>query len=250
MPLQIDARKLKRILRAAGVVHTESECRIAISTDGMRLQSFRRDRTVYLDYSLPYSVTSIGDETYSTWVKLNPIKRFVDRGCAGEVQLTFPFEAADSAVVIESDGPVYRSHSLIAPHGHYLPSPPDSKTVATSSMRHLPFKRAVRTANWLGGEMEIQIAPDAHHIEFTAAQDGDDDFTYVVQPDNIEAIQGSATKFTIPIDVLRDFTPALPENSVITLRITPHYLLFTVGFPDPDAELRLYVAERKDFVPG
>lgn len=250
MPLQVDTKKFKRTLRAAGTVHTEGECRITIGNDGMRLQSFRRDRTVYLDYSLPYSVTSISDKGDSTWIKLNPIKRFLSGVKDGEVRLTLPFETPDSTIVIESSGLVYRSESLIVRHGHYLPSPPDSKAIALSSISHLPFKRAVRIANWLGGEMEIQIAPDAHHVKFTATQDGVDDFTYVVQPDDIEMIQGSATKFTIPIDVLRDFAPTLPENSVITLRITPHYLLFTAGYPDSDAELRLYIAERKDFVPG
>jgi hypothetical protein len=250
MPLQIAARKLKQILRAAGVVHTESECRIDISTDGVRLQSFRRNRTIYLDYSLPYSVTSIGDDTDSTWIKLNPITRFLNGISDGEVRVTFPFETPDSTVVIESNGLVYQFRSLIAPHGHYLPSPPDSTAVATTSIRHFPFKRAVRTANWLGGEMEIQIAPDTHRVKFTATQDGKDDFTYVVRPDDVEAIQGSATKFTIPINVVRNFTPTLPANSVITLRLTPHYLLFTVEFPDPDAELQLYIAERKHIVPA
>lgn len=249
MPLQIEASRLKRILRAARVVHTDSECRVHIGTDGIRLQSFRRDRTIYLDYSLPHSVKSKCDDLDSAWIKLRPIKRIVDNGCIGEVRITLPFETPDSAVIVESNGLVYQSQSLTAPHGHNLPTPPDSKTVSSCSIRHLPFKRAVRMANWLGGEVEIQITPDAQRVAFTASH-GEEDFTYVVQPDNIEAIHGSTTKLTIPIHVLRDFTPTLPTNSIIALRIKPHYLLLTVEFPIPDAELRLYIAERKGIIPG
>jgi hypothetical protein len=255
MTLQIETGQLKQILRAAVVVHTEGECCIEIGTDGIRLRALSPDKTVYLDYSLPYSksLTPHNEEPGDTWIKLRAIKQLLNTIDDDDVQLTLPVETSESEsaseVVVESETVVYRSHSLHSPYGHELPADPELTPVSICSIPHAPFKQSVRIANWLGGDMDIRLVPDSRHIEFSAAQRGGDDFSCVVPTEEIEAIHGSTTEFKIPIGVLRDLIHTIPENTLITLSITQQYLQYTATYPSTDATLRLYIAQRKGRIP-
>lgn len=250
MSLEIRTGYLKRILRVARVVHPESECRIGIDTDGLSLRAHSIDRTAYLDYSIPFSdsFTPPDEETGDVWVKLQPIKRFLNIVDDANIELIFPFETPKSTVILESDRFVYRSESLIVPSGHYLPSDVDSTPVTTCSFSHVSFKRAVRVADWLGREVEIQINPDTRHIEFSAAGDRDS-YTYIVPREDVDVIHGSTTTFTASIAVLTDFIGTIPNSTRITIRLTPDYLEYRATYPS-DAILRLCIARVKEAIPG
>lgn len=252
MPLQIDAERLAEILRAAAIIHTQSECHVAIGTDEIRLQSHREDRSIYFEHSLPYPepFTPAENETGSFWIELESINQFLRRTIDDDVRLTFPFEHPDSSIVFESHRLTYRSQSLIPQHGHYLPDVPASEPVSSCLIRHGAFDQAVSAADIIGGEIRIRVVPETRQIEFFTEGDDGSDCTYIVPASDIKEIQGSAANLTISIETLRDFTPIIPESNLITLKVFRNHLQYTVRYPSTDATLRLYIAERLSAVPG
>lgn len=250
MPVEIDTEYLNRIVRAARVVHSESECRIRIDTNGLSLQAHSIDKTAYLDYSIPSSdlLTLPARETGEVWVELQPIKRFLNTVDDGTIELRFPYETPESRVILESDRISYRSRSLVAPYGHRLPGAVDATPMAECSFPHRYFNRAVRVAGWLGGNVEIQINPDAQRIEFSAARDGDD-FSYIVPREDIDTMHGSTAEFTASIAVLTYFIGTIPDSTRVTIRLTPDFLEYRAAYP-ADATLRLCIARWTDDIPG
>lgn len=252
MSIKIDTADLEQIFRAAAVVHTETECRVAIGTDAMRLRSFREDKTIYFEYTLPYSEVRSPHTgaTGSFWVELAPLVWFLWWIPDETVQLTFPFEPPDSSLVIKSSGLTYRAPSLIRQYGHYLPDVQALTPVSKCSIRHGAFDRAVQAANHIDGAMQIQTIPETGYVEFFAEGDDGSDCTYVVPPSDIEELHGSTANLLISIETLREFTPIIPDSNRITLSVYRNHLQYNVAYPSTDATLRLYIAERASVVPG
>ena len=253
MPVKIDTADLEQIFRAAAVIHTETECRVAIETDAMRLRSFREDKTIYFEHALPYSEvrTPHTGATGSFWIELAPLVWFLWWIPDETVQLTFPFESPDSSsLVIKSNGLTYRAPSLIRQYGHHLPDVPASEPVSTCSIRHGAFARAVKAANHVGGEMQLRTAPDTRDVEFVAEGADGSSCQYVVPADDIQAMHGSTATLRISIETLREFTPVITDSNQLTLSLFENHLQYTVAHPPSDATLRLYIAERASTVPG
>lgn len=251
MPLLLDAPTLEDILSTGAAIHEESECHVAVETDKIRLRTQAEDRTIYFEYSLPRSSPDVSGDAApdSFWMKLDRINRFLRATGDGKVRITLPSETPDRTSIFELEQLTYQAPSLITKYGHRLPDVPVSDIATTFSIRHGEFAQAITAANFIGGEVQLQINPETSRIEFAAADPGGDDFTYVVQPEQVKQIHDSATRLTIPINILRDLKQNIPPTTLVTIRITPHYVQYTTTFPTTDSTLTLYIAERLGAIP-
>ena len=251
MPLLLDSPTLEDILSMGAAIHKESECHVAVKTDEIRLRAQSEDRTIYFEYSLPRSSPHVtGDaEPDSFWIKLDLISRFLRATGGDEVRITLPSETPDRTPIFEPEQLTYQAPSLITAYGHRLPDVPASDIATTFSIHHGEFAKAITAANLIGGEVQLQINPETSLVEFAAADPGGDDFIYVVQPEQVKQIHDSTIWLTIPIDILRDLKQKIPPTTLVTIRITPHYVQYTTKFPTADSTLTLYIAERLGAIP-
>ncbi len=116
-------------------------------------------------------------------------------------------------------------------------------------IEHKPFARAVRTANLLGEEIQIHLAPETKTIEFSAtSRYNDDAFSYSIPTSHINSIQGAASTLTISIDRIREITEAIPSTARVSLQLHPTYLTYYVKYPTTGAKLTMQIANRLDTI--
>lgn len=206
-----------------------------------------KDKTVYLDYSLPRPEIQppVDDDIGSFWLRLERIESFSNVGTSTEVTITFPSETSDPMVILQSDGLTYRFPPLI--QQYRLFDNPSDEPVTDFSIHHGTFDRSVRIANLVGEAMGLRIAPDTRHIEFSANAHGDgDSFLHSLFTEQITIVDGTSSSSTVPVDTLRAVTPLIPNASIASFQLTTNCLVYHINHPVAGAHLTVYIAERLD----
>ncbi|SNR61749.1 hypothetical protein SAMN06264855_12228 [Halorubrum vacuolatum] len=251
MPIHIAPTTLRETIRPGLAVRKIGDCCVDVGPNLVRLRVQSEDKTAYMNYELlPQSVDSLlTSKSSSFWIRLEPIKNFLDVGTSEEVSVSFPFETTDATMVLQSAGLRYRFPSITPVYRVF--DKPSYDAVTTVSIQHRPFDRAVQVANLVGEEMHVSVVPDARRVEFSAkAGDDSDSFSYSVPDEQISSICGSASSLTISIDRLRDITPLIPDTTSASLQLTRHCLIYQVEYPISGAELTLYIAKRHGLIQG
>lgn len=250
MPVRIDPTILRQIIRPALAVRKGGDCHIEIGSDTIRLRATSKDKTVYLDHSLPRPETQppVNDDIGSFWLRLERIENFLTVDTSAEVTITFPSETSDSMVILQSNGLTYRFSPLI--QQYRLFDDPSNEPVTEFSIQHGAFDQSVQVANLVGEAMRLRIAPDTRHIEFSSNAQGDGDtFLYSLSTEQITIIDGTSSSFTVPIDRLRAVTPLIPNASTASFQLTTNCLVYHVNYPVEGAQLTMYIAERLGRLP-
>jgi hypothetical protein len=249
MPVRTDPTTLRQIIRPLLAVRKVNECRVTVRSDLIRLQTVSEDKTLYVDYTLPRPLTKplIDGETGSCWLYLQRVADFLNVGGREDITITFPFETADSTVLLESGRLTYRFPPVVAQQPYRLFDNLANDLVTEFSIQHGAFAESVYVANLVGGQMRLSLNPETRHIEFSSTSHGDGDaFRYTVPSDSINTVQGASSEFTISIDRLRDITPHIPDTSPVSFRLTKNHLVYHIEYPVPGAQLTMHIAERLD----
>lgn len=247
MPISVSPTTLRQILRPARAVSDDGEYRVAVSSDTVRLHALRTDHSAYLDYSLPVPSRHdpLVDAPRSFSVDLEKLTAILNIGFDDNIIIKFPFETCDSRIVFRSGPFTYRFPPVDSDSAANTWERSSVATRTTCTINHRHIDRAVHAANFAGYSLQVVVDPTRRYLEFRAPPDEPGDtFTYPVSDDQIDTIQGSSSRFTVLVHVLRQFTPHISVTSLVTIEVTSEYLVYRVEFPVDGASLTLYLAKR------
>lgn len=247
MTVRTDQTTLRQITNPLLAARKVTECRVEVRSDLIRLQTASEDKTLYMDYTLPRlsPKSSVKDETGSCWLNLEHVDDFLKTGIRENITVTFPFETADSTVILQSGHLTYRFRPLVSQQPYRLFDNLSTDPVTEFSIQHGAFAQSVYVANLVGGKMRLRLVPETRHVEFSAASREDGDaFTYTLPTDQINTVHGTSSEFAISIERLREITPYIPDTSLASFRLTHDHLVYNVEYPLPEAQLTMYIAER------
>lgn len=251
MPVRLDMTNFRQIIRSAKAVRKVDDWRMDIQSDWIRLRTFSECKTLYLDHVLPSSLFSdfeTDGASSSFWINIDPneedFKEPLRFGPSNAVVLMFPCERADRMMVIQSGNLTYR-FSQIEPV-YRLRDPPTSDTIATVSLQHELFDRAVQVADLVGEKMRIEVDPDVGHVKFSSQNSLGDQFGYTVSGDQISELSGDAVSVTSSIARLRNVTKRIPDSATVVLHLTHDHLKLQITGHIPDATLEIYIAQYRN----
>lgn len=213
MPISASPTTLRQILRPARAVSDDGEFRVDVCSDRVRLHALRIDHSAYLDYSLPVPSRHepLVDTPCSFSMNLEKLSNILNVGFADEIIIKFPFETFDSRIVVRSGSFTYRFSPVDPDSASNTWECPSVDTLTICAINHRHFDRAVQAANFAGYTLQVVIDPTRTYIEFRSPPgEPGDTFTYPVSDDQIDTIQGSSSRFTVLVNVLRQFTPIFP----------------------------------------
>lgn len=248
MSLQTDPDTFRQIIDPGIALRKDSECHVDIGDDRIRLRAVTEAETVYLDYSLPrQSIASVNSvEIGEFWVSLDSIADFLAIS-RGDVTVTLPSETDGKMLILQSGGLTYRAPSLIKPESHKLVDQKSYDVEGAVKIRHATVAKAVACANLIGDTLEIHLDPGTNSLKFeAAAKIGNDTFSQVLPATDFEWITKEESRLTIPIDILRDLTPTIPESIDAVIELAPNQLIYRIEMPVDNAELTVHVAERTE----
>jgi len=249
MPVRTDLRTLKQILQPGVTVRSDSESRIDVTHDKIRLQAVSEDKTVSVDYTLPTScpTLSVDDADTSFWIPVERVNRMLRASPDSPVTLKLPTET--SKFLLESGCLSYRLSPLNSRFTHRISEDTPNEPQGEGSIRHGVFARAVRAADLLGEDMKVQLLPSRSIIKLSATNNYNDDaFSYSLPASQINRISGSASTLTISIDRLRDIVKAIPRAARVSLKFHPPHLTYRVKYPVTGANLTMRIANRRGTV--
>lgn len=250
MPIRTPSATLQKIIKPVSIVHKNGEVSVDVDTDEIRLRTRALDHSAYLDYSLPLPAKEdpFDGMTGSFWLEVESIEDFSKTVRDEPVVVTMPFEKTAAKMILRSNNLRYRFSPYESNHPDRLYEPPESEIVAEFSIRHGEFARSVQAANYVGSHMRVEVDPDIPRVEFLAKARGDA-FVYSPPLERIDDDTGSVSSLTTMIDTLRDLS-FIPDSNLVSIQLTPNFLIYQVKFPKPVGELTLYIAQHGDALSG
>lgn len=249
MPLEFSTDALREIVQLVLAIRKDGECRIDVDEEQLRLRACSEDKIAYLDYSLPTDavVCSPDEVTGSYWAEFEGLDDVIRAGVTGDVSVAFPPETPKSRIVLQSAGLTYRLSTLEAQLAHRVYDRLSTETRCEFSLANSVFDRAIKVADLIGPELQVQFNPVTQFVQFAAEGDKSQDaFSYshaVRQPDSVD---NSVESLTVPVARLQDVTPRVPAAMSVSLGIDTHYLTYQTEGPVEGGNLTVYSAKRYD----
>ena len=251
MPLECSADALREVVRLVLAVRKDGECRIDIDEEKIRLRACSEDKVAYLDYSLPTdtAIRSTDGVTGSYWAELEGLDYFIRAGATGEVSVAFPSETPKSRIAMRSAGLTYRFPVLAEQLAHRVYDRLSTEGCCECSLPNRVFDRAIKVADLIGPEVQVQFDPVTQFVEFAAeGKKSQDAFSYSHAARQTESVDNSVETLTVPVARLRDITPRVPAAMPVTLRIGTRHLTYQTEGPVEGGNLTVYSAKRYDEV--
>lgn len=249
MPLECSADALREIVQLVLAIRKDGECRIDVDEERLRLRACSEDKIAYLDYSLPTDavVCSPDEVTGSYWAELEGLDDLIRAGVTGVVSVAFPPETPKSRIALQSAGLTYRFPTLEAQSAHRVYDRLSTGTRCECSLPNSVFDRAVKVADLIGPELQVQFDPVTQFVQFAAEGDKNQDaFSYSHAVRQPESVDNSGESLTVPVACLRDITSRVPAAMPVSLGIDTHYLTYQTEGPVEGGNLTVYSAKRYD----
>lgn len=249
MPLECSADALREIVQLVLAIRKDGECRIDVDEERLRLRACSEDKIAYLDYSLPTDavVCSPDEVTGSYWAELEGLDYFIRAGATGEVSVAFPPETPKSRIAMRSAGLTYRFPVLAEQLAHRVYNRLSTEACCVCSLPNRVFDRAIKVADLIGPELQVQFDPVTQFVEFAAeGKKSQDAFSYSHAARQTESVDNSIETLTVPVARLRDITPRVPAAMPVTLRIGTRHLMYQTEGPVEGGNLTVYSAKRYD----
>ncbi|WP_143420486.1 DNA polymerase [Halorubrum sp. Ib24] len=247
MPLEFSADALREIVRLVLAIRKDGECRIDVDEEQLRLRACSEDKIAYLDYSLPTdaAVCSTDVVTGSYWVELEGLDDLIRVGTTGEVSVALPPETPNSRIALQSGGLTYRFPALAEQLSHRVYDGFSTETRCECVLPNSVFDRAVKVADLIGPELQVQFDSVTQFVEFAAEGDKSQDaFSHSHAVRQPESVDNSVESLTVPVARLQDITPRVPAAMPVSLGIDTHYLTYQTEGPVEGGDLTVYTAKR------
>ena len=247
MPIKTDVTTLKQIIAPGLAIRADGECCVEMTDETIRLQAISVDKIASLDYSLPTDTPKLCADVDQDrfWISVERVRRFLQVASDGPVKLLTSTEGSTSALHLKSGRHRYRFPPVNSRTAHRLTTISSDEPTATCSINHGQFARAVSASNLVGNCLEITLNPATETVKFSAGNDNAAlTFSYSLPYTDINRLTGSPASLRISNSRLKDVTPHVPPDTIVSLQLTKNFLTYHVEYPVTGADLVIECAKR------